>query len=280
MRSPHIKIVVVSMLAALAVACSSSPPDPSSPAELESRRMLDRLAIGDVQSVASRFPADFRTADTLAKIHQMVILFPQGSPKDVHLVGFEGLSLSNAEGTRQTSRVSLESEYESAHLMTQFLWRGSEQLELIAVQVQPLPASLESLNRFTLRGKGIGHYAFLIAVPAVLGTMGYALYVWFAARSRLRRRWVLLVALFLGIPSWNLNWTTGGWSFQPLRAQLFCLGGLKQTPYSPWIFSCSVPLGALLFLLMRRRWIVREETGPLGRLLASGGAVGHEEAGP
>jgi hypothetical protein len=107
--------------------------------------------------------------------------------------------------------------------------------------------------------------------------MGYALRAWLAVRSRLRRRWVWLAAIVVGFSGSNIDWTSGSVSFQPLRFQLFCLGAVKQTPYSPWIFLCAVPVGAIFFLSMRRRFIIEEPTSPLGKLLASGGTMGPEK---
>lgn len=268
------------LLAALFIACSSPPVDPSAPEALESRRTLDRLAIGDVEYVASHLSADLRRPDALAKVQQMAAQFPRGTARGVNLIAFDQQRLSNAEGVRRTTQVSFESEYEGGnHLLTQFLWRGSDRLELVGMQVQPLPDSLQHLNRFTLRGKGAGHYIFLTGMLAVPSTMAYALYVWLAIRSRLRARWVWLGAIAVGVCSLRINWTTGALFFQPLRFQLFGLGALQQ-PYGPWMLFCSVPLGALLFLLLRRRFTTRRDAAPVDQPPAPDEAVAGEPSGP
>lgn len=68
-----------------------------------------------------------------------------------------------------------------------------------------------------------------------------------AARSKARRRWLLVLIALVGIGQFTMNWTTGGLSLKLVRFQLFGAGFLR-TPLGPWMLSWSIPLGALWVL--------------------------------
>jgi hypothetical protein len=111
----------------------------------------------------------------------------------------------------------------------------------------PIPEPLEAVNAFTLEGKGFSQNAGLLLAIFVVGFSTYAFVQCIRAKG-LRKRWVWLVLILIGVCKFTVNWTTGEWFFTPLAidfipSQMFC------TPYGPWIVSVGIPLGAVAFLL-------------------------------
>ena len=109
------------------------------------------------------------------------------------------------------------------------------------------PAELKA-NGFSLSGKTPVHYAMLAAMIAVTGfivvTVGFALY---------RRRWGWAIFSLFGVVAFQLNWGTGAWGVQLI--QFYLLGSAvvrAASPFAPWIFSVSFPLGAVLFWALRK----------------------------
>jgi hypothetical protein len=68
-----------------------------------------------------------------------------------------------------------------------------------------------------------------------------------------RRKWLWIIFILIGFGKLSLNWTTGQILFNPLSfyVQLFSVAVIKHGPYAPWIFSISIPLGAIIFFLKK-----------------------------
>jgi hypothetical protein len=117
--------------------------------------------------------------------------------------------------------------------------------------VQPIKDSLENMNKFTFDGKGALYYlvfSLAIAIPV------FIIYTTvLCARTKIeKRKWLWLIFILCGLTNFSLNWTTGEWRFLPMQFEL--LGaGFFSVPYGPWILSVGLPLGAVVFLLRRRK---------------------------
>jgi hypothetical protein len=68
----------------------------------------------------------------------------------------------------------------------------------------------------------------------------------------LRRRWLWRVFILIGICSVAYDWRTDVISVAPLAVNLFG-ADFTRTAISPWVVQWSLPLGAILFLLRRKR---------------------------
>ncbi len=62
-----------------------------------------------------------------------------------------------------------------------------------------------------------------------------------------------------------VSWATGQWGITALAAQLFSASAVAAL-YGPWMVSVSLPLGAALFLIYRRRL---RDSGDANRVTAA-----------
>jgi hypothetical protein len=102
-------------------------------------------------------------------------------------------------------------------------------------------------------GKGATQYAILsLAVLAPL----FSLYVFLLCiKTRMgKKKWLWLIFIVLGIGKLGVNWTTGQVLFTPLAIQLPPAGANAQL-YGPWLVYVSIPLGAIIFLIMRKKLV-------------------------
>lgn len=67
-----------------------------------------------------------------------------------------------------------------------------------------------------------------------------------------KKKWLWVIFVLAGIASFSVDWTTGQWRIVPLSFQLLGAGA-SAPPYGPWVISVSLPLGAIIFLLKRKR---------------------------
>ena len=70
-----------------------------------------------------------------------------------------------------------------------------------------------------------------------------------------RRKWLWIIFILVGVTEFQLNWTTGEIGFKLLNVSLLAAGFAKFSPVSPLILKVGVPLGAIIFLLERSRWL-------------------------
>lgn len=213
---------------------------------------IEDLIKGDHSVLVSALDPTLRKGNEMTLMAQMRSLFPAGEPRAKNLVGCHLFQSSSAP-----TQVSMTYQYgyDDMWLVISVVFRevSTDRTEIVGLNVQPLPRSLQETNRYTLGNKGPVHYAFLLcclAVPAfVLTTVVVCL------RTRIeRRKWLWVIFILVPVVRFSINWTTGQIGFQPISLQLFGAGVVASNIYSPWFLSFSLPLGAVLFWAKRASW--------------------------
>ena len=120
---------------------------------------------------------------------------------------------------------------------------------------QPTVARLAELNAFSLDGRSLAHYLYLLlAVASVVACLGGAV---FARVRRMGLLWVLFC--LVGVGKATINWTTGQQVFNLFWIQLFGAGYFRPGMVGPWLVSWSLPLGTILAFI---RWRARRTPSP------------------
>lgn len=212
------------------------------------RGYIDLLRQHKFNQIEKAIDPSIRTATLHDKLAEMAAALPPQNPVSVKIVGANSFSSSGI-----TER-NLTFEYQFPHrwmLINIALRKRNGVTTIIGFRVKALPNSLENLNQFSLSGKGILQYVVLaLAALAVLVSI-YALVL--CVRTRIvRRKWLWIVFILCGVGKVSINWATGQWGFMPISIQIFSAGAFAPL-YGPWILSVSFPLGAVLFLLRRKR---------------------------
>jgi hypothetical protein len=191
------------------------------------------------------------TQDTLVK---MAAAIPAQDPISVKVIG--------AQQVRNPGlyRINLSFEYQfpSKWLLINVATQKRDGVStIIGFHIYPLSDSLENLNKFTLAGKNLLQYAtlaFAILIPVF--TL-YALVLCIRTKME-KRKWLWIIFITIGIGKFTVNWTTGQWNIAPLFFQFFGAGAFAP-PYGAWLISISLPLGAILFLLRRKKSVASIE---------------------
>jgi hypothetical protein len=173
---------------------------------------------------------------------------PAGEPKSVTLVGAHRLTADDAT----TVNMTFEYEFPGRWLLFNIALKSQAgKTTIVGFNALPQLKSLEEQNKFTLDGKTPAQYAFLaLAVLLPLITL-YALVL--CIRTPLKGpKWPWLLFVVCGFGNFSLSWATGQWVFAPVAFQLFSASAFA-TPYGPWTLAVSLPLGAIVFLVLRKR---------------------------
>jgi len=261
-RVKKILIPIISILCVLLSGCS--PND-------YVRNMMNRMAPDDDEALAHEYLAALRSHDidtatrlldqqfnnsgvetNLAVVSEIL---DKGDIVSLELVG------CNVFSTRQKRRTTLTYQYEFTNawiLATLTIDTMDEQKQVFGINVNPIPKSLGELNAFSFAGKGLKHYGMLFGAVAIPAFMLFSLVVCVRTKMK-KRKWLWIIFIILGIGSLTLNWTTGQLSINPLNLQLLGAGCYKPGLYAQWTISIAFPLGALLFLLRRKKLINEPE---------------------
>lgn len=217
------------------------------PAEDESiaRRYVDLLRQHGFEQIERDLDASLVDSNLRDTLDKMAGMFPAEDPKSVKVVNVR--LFSNQESS--THSLTLEYEFPSKWLLVDMaIQRKGGASTIVGFHVNPIPDSLENLNRFTLIGKSALQY--LVLAIAVLWPL-FCLYVLvLCIRSKNQKlRWLWAIFILCGVGKLAVNWTSGEWTFTPLAFNIPCSSATAIPPYGPWVVAVFLPLGAILFLL-------------------------------
>jgi hypothetical protein len=122
---------------------------------------------------------------------------------------------------------------------------------IVGISVTPMQAPFDEQpgTKVELAGKSPLHYTVLIlGITFVLLTV--VALIRCATEKGLRRKWLWIIFIIVGIGQFTLEWFSGAWSFKPLFFLLFSAGaGLPG--YGVWEVAIAFPLGAIVYLVRR-----------------------------
>ena len=209
---------------------------------------IDRLRTHDFDEIERAADQSIKGPNLRSTLVQMADQIPAQYPTSVKLVGAQTFHLPAGTMTNTTFEYDFGGKWLLANVAVQ---EKNGTKTIVGFNIYPRSRSLESENHFTLSGKGTTQYLLLaMAISAALLTL-YALVA--CVRTKLPgRKWPWILFIIFGFGTVAVNWTTGQWSIAPLSVQLFSVSATAQF-YGPWIVAVSAPVGAIWFLLYRRK---------------------------
>jgi len=182
-----------------------------------------------------------KTAEVHSTLEKMASILPKENPISTKVIGFNVFTTPD----HTDKNISFEFQYPKAWILANVATRTSQSgFTIVGFNINPIPDSLEHINQFTLKGKGI--IAFTILGTAI-GIPLFTLYsLILCIRCKLRRKWLWILFIMIGLGKFSFNWITGLWTIVPLAIQLFGAGTFAPV-FGPLTISISFPLGAITF---------------------------------
>lgn len=219
------------------------------------RQAIDDWRTGHIDQLKPLLSA--KLAAEAGKLREMSSQMPSVAPMSVKIVAASwrtGSTLigAGAGNSVKSYDISYEYDFDGRWMLASvvFVERAGRR-EIAGIHATMEDQSLAETNAFSFLGHGIVHYLVLLlacASPLVCLTAFVS-----CLRTRMRRRkvWWALFTL-IGFGTLTFNWTTGQLGLQVLSVQVFGASAFA-TPYGPWILGVSLPVGAIWFLLWRKR---------------------------
>lgn len=218
--------------------------------EVVARNYLKLLRENNFEQIEKDADPKIRTPALHDTLVEMAAMIPPGEPTSMKVVGTNTQSSVNSHKSNITFEYQFQSKWLLANVAVE---KKNGTSTIFGFRVQPLPDSLENMNKFSLDGKSSLHYAVVTLVALIPIFILYALIL--CIRTKIpKRKWLWIIFILLGFGKIAFNWASGEWVFQALAFQLFGAGAVAA-PYGPWTLTISLPLGAIWFLICRQSFI-------------------------
>lgn len=213
---------------------------------------LARLRAQEYDYVKSMLSPEIASQVNDELLEKMANHFRPGEPKSVKIIG----SHVNIHNGQWRGNFTFEYEFESGwNLANTALKKVGNGYEVIGLNVYQTAASQKEINAFNLSSKSVTQYSVFILAIAVPIFILCTLIV--CIRTPIpRKKWLWIVFILFGIGAIQVNWTNGAYGFQLISFQLFGASAISAGPGAPYVLSVSVPLGALIFWLKRKKFIL------------------------
>jgi hypothetical protein len=121
------------------------------------------------------------------------------------------------------------------------MWRETASGDKIieGMNVQPLAKSLQEINSFQLKGKGIANDYAILVLP-LFSIVALILCIRTPMPPKRKILWCL--GILVGFGRVGVNWTSGAILVSPLYLQFLSAGWLRWGPFAPHQILVSVPL--------------------------------------
>lgn len=214
------------------------------------RSVFDDAAAGRDEALIQRTAEGTDRQQAQAQIDQIQTMLPPALPTSSRLVLFQSRAGTDGLGLTGVH----EHVYRDHIARTQTVLHRSDPAQpwrIVGFNVNVATKADLSVNAFSLAGKSPGFIAFVAATVAcplfMLATFLTALF-W----RNLPRRWLWLIATVVGVGKFIMNGATGAIGFAPISIQLLGSGATwSGSAFDAWLFSVSLPLGAIAFWLTR-----------------------------
>lgn len=212
------------------------------------RGFIDWIRQGQYAASEEMVDPNVRPEFTRDAFEQMRLFLNRGDPLSVETVGYQKL----AQDIGYRSSLTYQIQFSDSWILGEVVIEKTDsKLSVLGIHFEPLAASLAKSNGFTFENKSPGHVAFLVVQLLLIGfSICVAVLAW---KSNIKRKWLWIIVTLVGIVQVNLNWTSGELDFRIIDVRIPVASAMKMGPYAPWILSFELPMGAILFLVKRKR---------------------------
>lgn len=212
---------------------------------------LTKLREKDFEHIKSKLSDELKPQVTDALLIQLADYFRSGEPISTEIIGSQVNVLNGVWQGNFTFEYQFTAGWNLAN--TAFRKVG-DKYEVIGLNVYQTEMSQKEFHTFNLSGKSLQHY--LVLVVSIFVPLFILVSTYFCIRTPIpKRKWLWVIFILLGVSAIQIDWTTGQYAIQLISVHLLGASAVAAGPHAPWIISASIPLGAILFWIKRKRYI-------------------------
>jgi len=215
-----------------------------------------KSAVADLQSknisaVEGKLDRSYVNEQSRSGFAKISSELPSSPPDSVRLASWWSTHALNDTKTVWHSMLSLEYGFDGKWFLVNARVRTKEGEPPILewFNFQPLPESLENINRLSLQGMRGVHFVFLAVSIAIATCSAAALILCSRQKMPIWRKIIWLIGILSGFGKFGLDWTSGSLKLQLLSINIPAVGFWRASPLAPYIFWFSVPVFSIVFLV-------------------------------
>ncbi len=249
-----LKRFLVFLPVVLALACYQQPGAGRQPAAdvlSFAQGAMGKLRMNEIASLEPSFGPPLTLPGARVEVERMAKLFPTGEPSGVRLIAFV------ENDTKEATDLAFAYEYPGTAVIARIsIVRTGQRLEIYGLFIDRPDVSVPDITGVNWRGKRFFQYVVL-GLAAVVPIVIVMTLVTCIRTPHLQRRGAWIVFVLFGVGQITLNWHTGSVSVNLLSILLLGAGYAVPMTFPPivWplLITVSLPVGAVSFLLKRRR---------------------------
>jgi hypothetical protein len=239
-----LKVLIIFAMAMLAGCAAAIRPQA---ADTQASALFDDIRHHDNDAAVLRFDPRLATPDLPAQLASIQRLLPAEEPSDRRQIS------TNIMTSAGNNIISVADEYDFpgrvALVQTRLFRPANGDTWLVqGFHVQVATSAELAVNDFTLLGKPVGRYAFLLlmlAVPAIMLAAVVKIY----RTPELMHKWLWALGCVVGLGSVSVNWANGAVQYNLVSLQFLGVGFSRaNSRFAPWMLAISLPVLALLVL--------------------------------
>lgn len=187
--------------------------------------------------------------------------FPVGKVRKIELATAGYTTITPFSGSPSTTYlVSYHFEFpEKWALITYRLVDEGQGLKILGLNINVSDVSFKEINSFG--NAGVTPLRISVLIWGLFSVVSIIwIFVLAAKEKHLKRKPLWLIFIILGVGGFSLNWTTEAWAFQILNFSVLGAGFSTAGPFSPWIIKVAFPLGAFIFLFLKKQGKLKYKT--------------------
>lgn len=225
------------------------------------RHFIEVVRTGDYSTTEQMLVPSMRDDKAQAGMRDLNQILDHGVPVSVEVIGCQLNTNTTVQGTMRTTNLSYQIQFPDAWAVGYvIIAHQGEEKGILGAYFKPISESLEVTNRFDIAGKSVVHHLVLVICFAIPLLILFALIR--CIRSRIRRKWLWILFVLMGIMQFRFNWASGQFDFQPVAFLLFGASAFQAGPYAPWVLGFAFPVGAVVFLVRRQKLLLDDVPPP------------------
>lgn len=218
--------------------------------------IIDSLTSGNIDYCIKNLDKEFQNDQAVKYFEECHEALNNQEFVNSSVVSYEAKTIYS-DPPSNSYKLSFEYEYKDLWVYYTFILIENEKhLVVYQFNYSSYPDSVRVENEFNFIDKGFVHYLFIGFCSIV--PLFILVSLVFCFRTQLKRKWLWILFILMGIAAFNLNWTTGEIGVDFTHMKIFGSGYKKISKIGPWILSFSIPIGAILFWFKRAK-IRRQE---------------------
>jgi hypothetical protein len=219
--------------------------------EALARTTISELANENYHAVLKKLQPNLIDENTIKLLTQMRLQLPQGKATEIKLVN----AFVRFQNAQKTSELVYQYNVSNSYALISISILTDKNIKKIYnFTTNKTPMSLEKQNAFSMQGKSLLAYVILVFSVIIPIFMVFTL-VMLIRTPNITKKWLWGLFIIIGFSKLTIVWPTEAIGFQLLHFSLFGAGFFRQGFYGPWSIYIALPIGAIMFLVKRKRML-------------------------